>query len=120
VKGIEVLEHALRASPSSVVVAEPFLFNLCEFVFLHCVHQLHLTGLCLSSYSIRAQVRRRIRKEERAFSRCRKVEWGWAKNQLFEDACKLTDMNIVDVGHHLSWSYFEALALGAVPGSPTR
>jgi tetratricopeptide (TPR) repeat protein len=29
---IEVLEHALGASPSSVVVAEPFLFNLCAFL----------------------------------------------------------------------------------------
>jgi len=27
-EGIDVLEAALRASPSSVVVAEPFLFNL--------------------------------------------------------------------------------------------
>jgi trafficking protein particle complex subunit 12 len=29
-EAIEVLESALKASPSSVVVAEPFLFNLCE------------------------------------------------------------------------------------------
>ncbi len=29
-EGIEVLEKALRDSPASVVVAEPFLFNLCE------------------------------------------------------------------------------------------
>lgn len=29
-KGIDVLEKALRHSPSSVVVAEPFLFNLCK------------------------------------------------------------------------------------------
>lgn len=31
-KGIEALETALKASPASVVVAEPFLFNLCEFM----------------------------------------------------------------------------------------
>jgi trafficking protein particle complex subunit 12 len=29
-EGIEALEKALKTSPSSVVVAEPFLFNLCE------------------------------------------------------------------------------------------
>lgn len=29
-QGIEVLETALRTSPSTIVVAEPFLFNLCE------------------------------------------------------------------------------------------
>lgn len=28
--GIDVLETALRTSPSTVVVAEPFLFNLCK------------------------------------------------------------------------------------------
>ncbi|KAJ3533399.1 hypothetical protein NMY22_g7347 [Coprinellus aureogranulatus] len=28
---IEVLENALKSSPSAVVVAEPFLFNLCRF-----------------------------------------------------------------------------------------
>lgn len=29
-QGIQVLEDALRASPSTIVVAEPFLFNLCK------------------------------------------------------------------------------------------
>ncbi|KAG6891591.1 hypothetical protein C0992_002629 [Termitomyces sp. T32_za158] len=33
-EGIEVLEIALKESPSSVVKAEPFLFNLCKFVSL--------------------------------------------------------------------------------------
>jgi hypothetical protein len=28
-QGIEVLEAALHSSPSAVVVAEPYLFNLC-------------------------------------------------------------------------------------------
>lgn len=32
-QGIDVLETALKASPSSVVVAEPFLFNLCKLFF---------------------------------------------------------------------------------------
>jgi hypothetical protein len=32
-EAIEVLESALNASPSSVVVAEPFLFNLCKCSF---------------------------------------------------------------------------------------
>ena len=29
-QGIETLENALRASPATIVTAEPFLFNLCE------------------------------------------------------------------------------------------
>lgn len=32
VKGIAILEDALHTSPASVVVAEPFLFNLCTSV----------------------------------------------------------------------------------------
>ena len=30
-KGIEVLENALRTSPATIVTAEPFLFNLCAW-----------------------------------------------------------------------------------------
>lgn len=33
-EGIEVLEAALEASPSTLAMAEPFLFNLCAFFFL--------------------------------------------------------------------------------------
>ena len=33
-QGIDVLEKSLKASPSSLVVVEPFLFNLCK-QFLH-------------------------------------------------------------------------------------
>ena len=29
-QGVEVLEGALRASPATIVTAEPFLFNLCK------------------------------------------------------------------------------------------
>lgn len=35
-KGIEVLEKALKSSPASVVIAEPFLFNLCECASSSC------------------------------------------------------------------------------------
>jgi hypothetical protein len=35
-EGIEVLEAALEASPSTLAMAEPFLFNLCEY--LHFSH----------------------------------------------------------------------------------
>jgi hypothetical protein len=36
-QSIEMLETALKASPSSVVVVEPFLFNLCKLPY--CVIQ---------------------------------------------------------------------------------
>ena len=32
IKGIAILESALKTSPATVVVAEPFLFNLCTFI----------------------------------------------------------------------------------------
>lgn len=31
-QAIDVLERALESSPSTVVVAEPFLFNLCKYL----------------------------------------------------------------------------------------
>ena len=34
-QGIDVLEKSLKASPSSLVVVEPFLFNLCEPSYNH-------------------------------------------------------------------------------------
>lgn len=48
-QGIDLLEAAMNTSPSSVVVAEPFLFNLCT-----CLLSAHLSfplltrrGTCL-------------------------------------------------------------------------
>ena len=37
-QGIDVLEKSLKASPSSLVVVEPFLFNLCKQALLTCNH----------------------------------------------------------------------------------
>jgi len=39
VQGIELLESAVHESPASVLVAEPFIFNLCE-----CRFDPHLTN----------------------------------------------------------------------------
>ena len=47
--GIEVLEAALEASPSTLAMAEPFLFNLCAFYPFPCLaSRISLMSLLLS------------------------------------------------------------------------
>ena len=60
-EGIEVLEAALEASPSTLAMAEPFLFNLCAYLRFSYFHiWLHLTTvtLCLIAtlYELRSSI----------------------------------------------------------------
>jgi trafficking protein particle complex subunit 12 len=57
--GIEVLETALEASPSTLAMAEPFLFNLCEFAFfLFWLKTLTLSVFCSKAtlYELRSSI----------------------------------------------------------------
>ena len=89
-QGIDLLEAALKTSPSSVVVAEPFLFNLCTR--LPCFRCPLLTThgiLILVSHPIRASLDCRDRQEARAATRSRKMERRWSQNVLLKDAFEL-------------------------------
>ena len=46
-QGIDVLEKSLKVSPSTLVVVEPFLFNLCKKQTLHYYKSSHLHGTIL-------------------------------------------------------------------------
>lgn len=91
VQGIDLLEAALKTSPSSVVVAEPFLFNLCAYLsFFLFYADLPLPDReCLYSHPIRASFDCRHRQEARALARSCKVERRWPQNVLLEDAFEL-------------------------------
>jgi hypothetical protein len=57
-EGIEVLEAALEASPSTLAMTEPFLFNLCACSFFH-LFFFHIIDCChyaSHSYALRASV----------------------------------------------------------------
>ena len=48
-----MLETALKTSPATVVVAEPFLFNLCMFFFAPSIEQ-SLTSNAATLYELRS------------------------------------------------------------------
>jgi hypothetical protein len=78
-EGIEVLEAALEASPSTLAMAEPFLFNLCAFFVLSLsfpeyTHDTFRQQQQKHSYVIRASIVHRGRQETRAADRSCKVE----------------------------------------------
>jgi len=86
-KAIEVLESALQASPSTVVVAEPFLFNLCMCNRLRPLP--YLSDYFLGSDVVRTQSHCWLRKEKGIVNHGWQVEWGWAEDHLLKDASKL-------------------------------
>ena len=53
-QGIDVLEAALRASPATIVTAEPFLFNLCECAISVCTVFFLISGCLRCSHAVRA------------------------------------------------------------------
>lgn len=60
-EGIQVLEAALQASPSTLAMAEPFLFNLCAYFgptsLLHIISEFTLnTALTATLYELRSSI----------------------------------------------------------------
>ena len=84
-----MLETALQASPSTIVTAEPFLFNLCECAISVCAVFALISGCLPSSHTVRAPFDGRCRQETRAPHRSGEVGWRWPSHYLPEDAEQL-------------------------------
>lgn len=87
-EAIEVLENALSSSPSAVVVAEPFLFNLCVLLLIY-TSEWALTNVPSSSDIIRTAVQHWVCEEAGAARRGGEVERRWAEDNLLEASSQL-------------------------------
>lgn len=101
-EAIGVLESALKGSPSSVVVAEPFLFNLCVWFFLvPLTCHIDLFGL---SYAVRIALEHWLREQAPVTRRSRQVERRRVEDHLLEITYQLNDPLYTasfSAGHHI-------------------
>lgn len=89
-EAIDVLETALKTSPSSVVIAEPFLFNLCEFPGHALRRRLSLIFRISLSHIVRASVDDGVSTEAGFVGGDGEMEWRWVADDMSEVAYQLS------------------------------